>query len=106
MRRTLACLLTAAAVTAVGTAAAAATPTLATPTGLAAVVADRSVRLTWQPASFPGGVRSEALEVQRDGVLLARLGATATTYDDQTVTTGTGHTYAIRTTAAKGTRSL
>ena len=84
------------------TAAASAKTTLSAPTGLTATVAERTVQLSWNAASFPGGTKDRAVLVQRDGRTIATLGATATTLADRDVVAGQTYRYTVSTTATQG----
>ena len=88
------------------TPAAAAQPSLSPPAGLKAAVAERTVDLSWQAASFPTGSRSRQVLVRRDGATIATLSGTATSFRDTDAATGRRHEYAVATAATIGTRRL
>lgn len=75
---------------------------LAAPAGLAATVGERSVELTWQPATFPAGTKDHAVVVRRDGQAVATLAGTATAWTDRAVGPGGEHTYTVATSARQG----
>src|SRR5687768_10007068 len=78
----------------------------APPSGLSAAVAERSVELTWQRATFPAGTKEQAVVVRRDDAVVATLPATATAWSDGDVATGEEHAYTVATTMWQGARRL
>ena len=78
----------------------------APPAGLAAHVAERTVELTWQAASFPSGSKARNVLVQRDGQTVATLPGTATSFTDADVATGQRHEYAVASAATAGTKRV
>jgi hypothetical protein len=86
-------------------AAAARTP-FPPPDALSARVAERSVELSWQPASFPAGSRDHAVVLRRDGNVVATLPGTATSFSDGAVQPGEERSYTVAATARLGALRL
>lgn len=79
----------------VATAAANHTSALPTPTGLAATVNARTVTLTWNAESYPTGSTAQTIDVYRNGVTVAHLDGTATSWTDTGVRPNESDSYAL-----------
>jgi hypothetical protein len=83
--------------------AAAAEPSpLTAPTGLHAAVGLRTVELGWDRVAFASGLHDKAVVVRRDGAVVDKLPATATSYADAGATTGASHVYTVTAHAVRG----
>jgi hypothetical protein len=76
------------------------------PSGLAATVAERTVELRWQPATFLAGTKEQAVVVRRDGAVVATLPGTATAWSDHAVAPGDEHSYTVATSMRQGVQRI
>jgi len=88
------------------TAALGATADLAAPTNVVAAAQGRDVQVTWSPEAFPNGTTADRIEVRRDGVAVASLDGTATSWTDPQLAPGRSHSYVLVAHATRGPRTL
>jgi hypothetical protein len=88
------------------TAALGATADLAAPTNVVAAAQGRDVQVTWSPEAFPNGTTTDRIEVRRDGVAVASLDGTATSWTDPQLAPGRSHSYVLVAHATRGPRTL
>lgn len=70
-------------------------PTPASPSGVTAMVAERSVLISWSPVNFPAELSEPRIVVMRDGVTIASLPPDAAAYEDGSVAPGERLTYTV-----------
>jgi hypothetical protein len=88
------------------TAALGATADLVAPTNVVAAAQGRDVQVTWSPEAFPNGTTTDRIEVRRDGVAVASLDGTATSWTDPQLAPGRSHSYVLVAHATRGPRTL
>jgi hypothetical protein len=88
------------------TAALGAAPDLGAPSNVVATAQGRDVQVTWAAEAFPSGSTGDQIEVRRDGVAVATVDGTATSWTDPQLAPGRSHSYVLVAHAVRGPRAL